>query len=93
MRHDILVDESESVFLINAKERGDGYVRAGVLICVSFSEKVATFTLSDRRLRLLISGACAQAGEVTKAFNIDLPVTQSTNLLGQDEQVFVSNPW
>ena len=93
MRHDILVDDTESVFLINVKERGDGYVRAGVAICVSFTQNVATFTLSDRRLRLLVSAACAEAGEVTKVFNIDLPVTQSTNLKGQDEQVFVSDPW
>lgn len=81
MRADLLVSDCECFFLINAKMRQSGHVYAGVLICVNTTQPIATFTLADQRLRLLVPKDCLDAGQITKTFNLDLPV------LNHDEQV------
>ncbi len=81
MRWDLLTSDCNSVFLVNARIRDGGYIHAGVLICVNTTQTVATFTLEDQKFRLLVPNSCLDAGQITKTFNLDLPV------LDRDEQV------
>jgi len=86
MKRDLLVSDCDSYYLIHASLRADGYVRAGVLICVNSTQVVATFTLADQKFRLLIPESCLDAGQITKTFNLDLPV------LDRDEQIRIPHP-
>jgi hypothetical protein len=86
MKWDLLVSDCNSVYLINAKLRDDGYVRSGALICVNTTQSIATFTLADQKFRLLVPNDCLDAGQITKTFNLDLPV------LDRDEQVRIPDP-
>lgn len=81
MKRDLLISDCNLFYLINAKLRENGHVYAGVLICVNSTQPIATFTLTDQRLRLLIPKSCLDAGQITKTFNLDLPV------LDHDEQI------
>lgn len=81
MRWDLLVSDCNSVYLINARFRDNGYVHSGALICVNTTHSIATFTLTDQKFRLLVPNDCLDAGQITKTFNLDLPV------LDRDEQV------
>jgi len=81
MNRDLLISDCESFYLINTKLRDNGYVHAGALICVNTTQAIATFTLTDQKFRLLFPKSCLDAGQITKTFNLDLPV------LDRDEQV------
>jgi hypothetical protein len=73
-RTDLLISDDNRYYLVNVVFRDNGYVRAGALICVETAQPVATFTLSDQRLRLLIPNECLDATSITKTFNLDLPL-------------------
>lgn len=81
MRHDLLISDCESFYLINSKMRDNGHLRAGVLLCVNTAHPIATFTLTDQKFSLLVPKDCLDPGQITKTFNLDLPV------LSKDEQV------
>lgn len=81
MKRDLLISDCECYYIIDARLRDNGYLRAGILICVNTTQTVATFTLTDQKFRLLIPPSCLEAGQITKTFNLDLSV------LDHDEQV------
>lgn len=81
MKRDFLVSDCECFYLINARLRENGHLHAGALICVNTTQSVATFTLTDQKFRLLVPKSCLDAGQITKTFNLDLPV------LDRDEQI------
>lgn len=81
MKRDLLISDCECFYLINVSWRDKGFLRAGVLICVNTTQALATFTLEDQKFRLLVPKSCLDAGQITKTFNLDLPV------LDRDEQV------
>jgi hypothetical protein len=81
MSWDILKSDDDSVYLIDARIRKSGHVRAGIVICVNNAQGVARFTLSDLSLSLLIPPECRSPGEIIKALNLDLAILKS------DEQV------
>lgn len=76
MRWDLLISDCEQVFVINGKEHGAGHLRAGVLVCVNTTQSVVRFTLEAEVLQLLIPKGCLDAGQITKTFNLDLPILQ-----------------
>ena len=86
MKAELLISDCKTFFLVNAKEREKGYIRAGALLCVNSTQPIATFTLSDQRIRLLIPKSCLDSGQITKTFNLDLPI------LDRDEQVRIPDP-
>lgn len=86
MRHDLLVSDCETYYLINAKLKGSDYVRAGILLCVNSTNPIATFTLADQKFRLLIPEECLDSSQITKTLNLDLHV------LKRDEQVRIPDP-
>jgi len=73
-RRDYLISDDEKYYLVNVVFRDNGYVRAGALICVETTQPVATFTLPDQKLRLLVPVQCLDSTSITKTFNLDLPV-------------------
>jgi len=81
MSWDLLKSDDNSVYLIDARIRKSGHVRAGIVVCANNAQGCARFTLSDLTLTLLIPQECRSAGEITKALNLDLAILQS------DEQV------
>lgn len=79
MRAELLTSECKAVYVINAKLRKDGYLRAGILLCVNSTQQIATFTIADLNIKVLIPEDCLDGGQITKTVNLDLP------LLNQDE--------
>lgn len=86
MRYELLVSDCESFYLINSRFNGTEHIRAGILLCVNSTQPIATFTLADQKFRLLIPDECLDSSQITKTFNLDLPV------LKRDEQVRIPDP-
>jgi len=76
-RWDLLVSECNSVFLINARRLDARHIRVGALLCANTTQAVARFNLDDQCLQLLIPQGCLDAGQITKTFNLDVPILQS----------------
>jgi hypothetical protein len=74
VKKELLISDDKAFYVVNATFRKNGYVRAGALICVNTAQQVATFTLSDRKLRLGLPAECLDRTLITKTFNIDLPI-------------------
>lgn len=86
MSWDLITSDDQSVYLIDARIRKSGHVRAGIVVCVNNAQAVARFTLSDLSFSVLIPAECRSPGEITKSLNLDLQILKS------DEQVRSAGP-
>lgn len=74
MKGDLIVSDDESVYLFDVRPNGQGYIRAGLVVCVNTARSVATFTSSDETLQLVFPEACLDSSHIVKTYNLDLRI-------------------